>query len=158
VIDHYAILGIAPDSEAETIKAAYRALVRIHHPDHNPQQTAEAHERFLEIKTAYDLLSDPEQRATYDAELVVAYADRYEFAYEEEPESQYAENPPARMPIAHGDGSNALLRLMLIVILPILAAVVAALTLDSVWGMGIATLAALLAAIWIGSLLGADED
>jgi curved DNA-binding protein CbpA len=158
VIDHYAILGIAPDSEADTIKAAYRALVRIHHPDHNPGQSAEAHERFLQIKAAYDLLSDPDERAAYDAELVVAFSDVYEFEDQEDDEPDYAPNPPAQMPIIQGDGSNALLKLLLILILPIVAAVVAALTLDNVWGIGLAALAALFLAIWIGSLLGTDAD
>ncbi|NTW96951.1 MAG: J domain-containing protein, partial [Oscillochloris sp.] len=59
-------LGVASDADEATIKQAYRALARQHHPDVNPgDQTAE--DRFKAINEAYQALSDPERRRTYDA-------------------------------------------------------------------------------------------
>jgi curved DNA-binding protein CbpA len=161
VVDHYAILGVAPDCEPEQIKAAYRALVLIHHPDQNPAQTAEAHERFLEIKAAYELLSDPEERADYDIACVAAFPERYAFedADEDEEEEEWEPNPPARMPVVRdGDGSTTLLRMLLVFILPIVAGVIAMVTTDSGTIMILATLGALVLAIWLGSLMRPDAE
>lgn len=65
VRDPYTILGVSRQAEATEIKAAFRRLAREHHPDRNPgDPSAEA--RFREINDAYQLLSDPAQRARYD--------------------------------------------------------------------------------------------
>jgi DnaJ-like protein len=63
--DHYAVLGVAPTSEDVVIRAAYHALMRRYHPDANG--SAEASERARAINAAYAVLSDPFQRAQYDA-------------------------------------------------------------------------------------------
>jgi molecular chaperone DnaJ len=47
------------------MKKAYRSLVREFHPDKNPGN-AEAEARFKEVQSAYDVLSDPEKRKSYD--------------------------------------------------------------------------------------------
>jgi molecular chaperone DnaJ len=62
--DYYEILGVergAPDAE---IKRAFRKLARELHPDVSDAPDAEA--RFREAAEAYEVLSDPERRATYD--------------------------------------------------------------------------------------------
>ena len=63
--DYYEILGVARDADAETIKKAYKRLAIQSHPDRNPGDH-EAEERFKESSEAYQVLSDPEKRATYD--------------------------------------------------------------------------------------------
>jgi DnaJ-class molecular chaperone len=63
--DLYAVLGVARDADADTIRKAYRKLARRHHPDVNPGDKA-AEERFKEISEAYDVLSDAEKRRNYD--------------------------------------------------------------------------------------------
>ena len=64
--DFYAILGVAHDADAATIKKTYRKRARTMHPDHNVGD-AKAEERFKEVGEAYAVLSDPEQRKEYDA-------------------------------------------------------------------------------------------
>jgi molecular chaperone DnaJ len=63
--DPYEVLGIGRDADEAAIKKAFRKLARELHPDvnaHDPQ----AEEKFKEVAEAYEILSDPERRATYD--------------------------------------------------------------------------------------------
>lgn len=62
--DPYETLGVDRDADAATVKKAYRRLARKYHPDVNSDPGA--HERFKEITTAYEILTDPERRRTYD--------------------------------------------------------------------------------------------
>ena len=63
--DLYEVLGVPSDATQDDIKRAYRKLAREHHPDVNDDPVAE--ERFKEVAGAYEILSDPERRARYDA-------------------------------------------------------------------------------------------
>lgn len=57
----YEILGVARDADPNEIKRAYRKLASQHHPDKGGNK-----ERFQQIQTAYDTLSDPNRRAAFD--------------------------------------------------------------------------------------------
>jgi len=62
--DYYQILGVDPDADDKTIKAAYRRLARKFHPDVSTEQHAE--EKFKELAEAYEVLKDADKRAQYD--------------------------------------------------------------------------------------------
>jgi curved DNA-binding protein CbpA len=63
--DYYTLLGVPPGATLAAIKRAYRKLARQHHPDMNDGDP-DAAARFKLITEAYEVLSDPAQRARYD--------------------------------------------------------------------------------------------
>ena len=62
---YYQILGVARGASELELKAAYRKLAHQWHPDVNPGNP-QAEEKFKVISEAYGVLSDPEQRSSYD--------------------------------------------------------------------------------------------
>jgi|7_EtaG_2_1085326.scaffolds.fasta_scaffold38995_2 molecular chaperone DnaJ len=62
--DLYAVLGVKKSASQAEIKAAYRKLAKIHHPDIS--QDLKSEDKFKEISTAYEILSDPAKRKNYD--------------------------------------------------------------------------------------------
>lgn len=63
--DPYSILGVARSASEKEIKSAYRKLAKELHPDHN-KDNPQAADRFAQVTSAYDLLSDKEKRGQYD--------------------------------------------------------------------------------------------
>jgi molecular chaperone DnaJ len=64
-VDFYEVLQVSRDASDQELKANYRKLAMLHHPDRNPNNP-EAEEKFKECSEAYAVLSDPEKRAAYD--------------------------------------------------------------------------------------------
>ena len=62
--DYYEILGVKKGASEAEIKSAYRQMARKHHPDID--KTAGADGRFKEIGEAYQVLSDPQKKQSYD--------------------------------------------------------------------------------------------
>ncbi|XAR57982.1 hypothetical protein NMG60_11026305 [Bertholletia excelsa] len=71
----YEVLGISMEASVPEIKAAYRKLARICHPDVaaiDGRKESSADE-FMRIHVAYSTLSDPEKRADYDRKLFLRH-------------------------------------------------------------------------------------
>lgn len=68
--NHYEVLGVPRSASAGAIRAAYRKLARLHHPDVN-ENSPEAALRMAEINRAYKVLSDAGRRAAYDRKLLL---------------------------------------------------------------------------------------
>jgi DnaJ domain len=62
--NHYQVLGVPPDAEQPVIRAAYLALMRLHHPDQNGAQPSL--EKAQQVSSAYAVLGDPKRRRDYD--------------------------------------------------------------------------------------------
>jgi len=63
--DPYSLLGVPKSATAEDIKSAYRKLAKKLHPDVNPGRK-DIEQKFKEVTSAYDLLSDKDKRARFD--------------------------------------------------------------------------------------------
>lgn len=72
----YEILGVSRSADQKEVRSAYRKLARQYHPDVNPGDKS-AEDRFKEIASAYEVLSDAEKRRKYDK-----YGDRWQHADE----------------------------------------------------------------------------
>ncbi|MBX9602607.1 MAG: DnaJ domain-containing protein [Bryobacteraceae bacterium] len=66
VNDYYEVLQVHEKASADTIHRVYRILAQRYHPD-NPETGDES--VFRQVLEAYNVLSDPEQRAAYDVQL-----------------------------------------------------------------------------------------
>jgi molecular chaperone DnaJ len=73
-MDFYVILGVTRTASVPELKRAYRRLARRYHPDINPGDH-EAAERFKEILSAYETLTDPDLRRRYDQHGFLPEAD-----------------------------------------------------------------------------------
>ena len=63
--DYYDVLDVDRGADDDAIKKAYRRLAMKYHPDRNSGDE-DSEERFKEAKEAYEVLSNPQQRAAYD--------------------------------------------------------------------------------------------
>ncbi len=64
--DYYDILGVPKSASADEIKKSYRKHALEWHPDRHKDNKEAAEKRFKEINEAYQVLSDPQKKSTYD--------------------------------------------------------------------------------------------
>ena len=65
---YYFILGVSIDATHDQIKKAYRIRSLEVHPDVN--KDLDAHEKFLRLQQAYEILSNSQKRSEYDAQFI----------------------------------------------------------------------------------------
>lgn len=75
----YEVLGVERDAGDQEIKKSYRKLALKWHPDKNQDNNEESTRVFTEIQQAYEVLSDPQERAWYDKhrEQIIRGGDDY---------------------------------------------------------------------------------
>ncbi|KAI0893223.1 DnaJ-domain-containing protein [Annulohypoxylon nitens] len=65
--DYYELLGVDHQATDDEIKKAYRKKALELHPDRNYGDVENATQKFAEVQAAYEVLSDPQERAWYDS-------------------------------------------------------------------------------------------
>jgi curved DNA-binding protein CbpA len=68
MIDYYEILEVSPKASQDVIRAVYNILMQRYDPDKD-SNSPETDQMIITIRLAYDVLSDPEKRKSYDIEL-----------------------------------------------------------------------------------------
>jgi hypothetical protein len=71
VASHYELLGVDPDATVEEVQRAYRLLALRHHPDVAPDADMAM---MAAINGAWEVLSDPDRRRSYDASMLRPHA------------------------------------------------------------------------------------
>jgi curved DNA-binding protein CbpA len=102
--DYYAVLGVDADASADKIKAAFKKLALQYHPD--VYKGADAQERMRILLLAYQTLSDPQERQTYDAhrsEHVLGASAPRGYVYSEPARSKKRRNDAEVSPAARRD-------------------------------------------------------
>ncbi|KAK4194443.1 putative DnaJ-like protein subfamily A member 5 [Triangularia verruculosa] len=64
---YYEVLGVDQQAPDEEIRRAYKKKALELHPDRNYHDTENATRKFAELQTAYEIISDPQERAWYDS-------------------------------------------------------------------------------------------
>jgi molecular chaperone DnaJ len=65
--NHYIVLGIDRGADQKQIKSAYRRIAKKYHPDMARSEASS--KKFIELREAYEILSDAHKRKAYDREL-----------------------------------------------------------------------------------------
>jgi DnaJ domain len=95
--DHYTVLGLMPGFEPATLKDHYRMMIRLTHPDFASAADAWPSDAASRINIANDVLSSPERREAYNAQLA-ATARPVAPATDPRPAAAAAKVPPTRSP------------------------------------------------------------
>jgi len=70
--DYYSILQIGSDASLEEVRAAYKRLALLTHPDRS--RHPQANRQMQNLNEAFEVLSNPQKRAQYDQDRLASYA------------------------------------------------------------------------------------
>ena len=104
--NHYATLGVGLRSSQSEIKAAYRKLCLEYHPDkqRDPKKIQQASERFKDIQTAYETLSDAAKRRRYDMQRSNPFAFGQQQEQQQQQQQQQHGYAPQQSPFGYAPG------------------------------------------------------
>jgi hypothetical protein len=86
--DFYEVLGIDKGASQVQIKAAYKRMAKLYHPDRNPG-SREAEEKFKVLNEAYHTLSNPEKKLRYDSRFYWIREEYNDFYWQEAKRKRY---------------------------------------------------------------------
>ncbi|OIW26784.1 DnaJ-domain-containing protein [Coniochaeta ligniaria NRRL 30616] len=86
---YYELLGIERQATDDEIRKAYRKKALELHPDRNLNDVENATEKFALVQTAYEILSDPQERAWYDSHRDAILSGNDDVGASDEPGQQY---------------------------------------------------------------------
>ncbi|ODV93659.1 hypothetical protein PACTADRAFT_45467 [Pachysolen tannophilus NRRL Y-2460] len=87
--DYYELLGVETKCGETELKKAYRRKALQLHPDKNPDNVEEATRQFNLVRAAYEVLSDPQERAWYDSHKNSILREDNDYADEEGSSTSY---------------------------------------------------------------------
>jgi len=94
--DYYEILQVSPRADRETIERVFRHLANRYHPDNRESGNAE---KFAELVSAHDVLSDAAQRASYDVSYERVREARWRIFSQDSATSEIANDSRVRLAI-----------------------------------------------------------
>ena len=94
--DYYEILQVSSRADKETIERVFRHLAKRYHPDNLDSGNAA---KFAALSTAYDVLSDPVQRASYDVTYAHVREARWKIFNQDSATSEIANDSRIRLAI-----------------------------------------------------------
>jgi len=111
--DPYSVLGVPRTATEDDVKTAFRSLAKRFHPD-TTEGAADKGRRFKDLSIAYEILSDPAKRRSYDRGEIDAHGNPrpgYTPRQEAEPEQEtHAETTTKTKNGANGDGASSAFR------------------------------------------------
>ena len=87
--NYYEVLEVNETASQEVIERVYKLLAKKYHPDMNLDNPKEAEEKFKEVTTAYETLSNPDKRKKYDDELAYERHQSETISYASEENNYY---------------------------------------------------------------------
>ena len=87
-LDYYEVLELSPDANIDAINKAFRNLSKKYHPDKN-RGNDDAHQKYIDVTKAHDVLSDPKKRQVYDIYGEEALLDQSRFNLRQGPSYRF---------------------------------------------------------------------
>ncbi len=101
--NYYKVLGITPWANERQIRAAYRDLSKLYHPDTTNLSQEVSLEKFKELNHAYATLSNPDRRKSYDLSIQFSRSYSMNSAPTKNQPLSYDNGLPNERPLSSGE-------------------------------------------------------